>query len=850
MSISHLVPIRFPSCLCFFCVSGNDVHRFHGLPVGSFRSRLHLSEISSCSSHTRSNRVNEFKVNSRNKYRVNKILQFLRFHACPSTVCRSRMNTTDIRILDNSCNNGDVQLRMVEIPVTCYQVIGLRDQAEKDEIVKSVMALKSADIEEGYTKDVVASRQNFLMDVRDKLLFEPEYTGNVKDKIPPKSSLQIPWSWLPAALCLLQEVGEEKLVLDIGQEKLKNPDANPFVHDLLLCMALAECAIAKSGFEKNKISQGFEALARAQCLLRSKVSLGKVTLLSQIEESLEKLAPACTLEILGLPHTPENAERRLGAIAALRELLRQGLDVEATCQVQDWPSFLSQALLKLMAVEIVNLLHWDTLAFTRKNKTIESHNQRVVIDFNCFYLAWMAHLALGFSSKQTELINKAKTICECLKASDGIDLKFEEAFCLFLLGQVDEAEAIERLQKFELDTNNSSQNSALRKDQKDLPSAKQSLETWLKDDLLASFADTRDSSPSLVSFFARENRTSGNKQQKGAINTGPSLNPRPLHRVIASDHRTIDKPLSFGSSSRHLGPAVKKLAPLSNSEATLLEGGNVQENMKASNQFQRNLVVGAKPQNWFGTTDIVGKVSFLTALGCLLFATLKISAALKLGKMGRSPKLTMGKSGLHTNSSAWNMDSSLDHYSHQASAREQTISSKLNKLLSVLKISVPRYGMKVFSSQQSCSAASLSSSMASTWKIPMSLEEAEMLVKQWQTTKAEALGPGHEIHSMCEILDGQMLAQWQALADEAKGRSCFWKFVLLKLSITRAEISLDGNQGEIAEIEAVLEEAAELVDYSQPKNPNYYSTYRIQYILRRLDDGSWRIFEGDIIAAP
>jgi hypothetical protein len=44
------------------------------------------------------------------------------------------------------------------------------------------------------------------MDVRDKLLFEPEYVGNVRDKIPPKSSLRIPLAWLPGALCLLQEV--------------------------------------------------------------------------------------------------------------------------------------------------------------------------------------------------------------------------------------------------------------------------------------------------------------------------------------------------------------------------------------------------------------------------------------------------------------------------------------------------------------------------------------------------------------------------------------------------------------------------------------------------------------------
>lgn len=33
-------------------------------------------------------------------------------------------------------------------------------------------------------------------------------------------------------------------------------------------------------------------------------------------------------------------------------------------------------------------------------------------------------------------IDKAKTICECLIASEGTDLKLEENFCLFLLGQV------------------------------------------------------------------------------------------------------------------------------------------------------------------------------------------------------------------------------------------------------------------------------------------------------------------------------------------------------------------------------------------------------------------------------
>lgn len=364
---------------------------------------------------------------------------------------RAALKVTEPQGVENGQIGG-----LVEIPLTCYQLLGLSEKAEKDEVVKAVMDLKDSDIEIGYTEDAIFSRQHLLMDIRDKLLFEPEYAGNLKENVFPKSSLRILWAWLPGALSILQEVGEEKLVLDIGKAALEHSDVKPYVHDVLLSMALAECAIAKAVFEKNKVYEGFEALARAQYLLKSKVSLGSMPLLSQIEESLEELAPACTLELLSLPRTSKNAEKRRGAIAALRELLRQGLDVETSCRVQDWSCFLSQALNKLMAAEIVDLLSWENLAITRKNKKLlESQNQRVVIDFDCFYLAMAAHLALGFSSKQMDLISRAKTICESLIASEGVDLKLEEAILSFLLGQGGEAVAFQKLQQLEINGNSS-----------------------------------------------------------------------------------------------------------------------------------------------------------------------------------------------------------------------------------------------------------------------------------------------------------------------------------------------------------------------------------------------------------
>ncbi|KAJ6687633.1 PLASTID DIVISION PROTEIN CDP1 CHLOROPLASTIC-RELATED [Salix koriyanagi] len=87
--------------------------------------------------------------------------------------------TTDTRILHNAAaTTKATSTAAVEIPVTCYQLVGVPDKAEKDEIVRSVMQLKNAEVEEGYTMDAVISRQDLLMDVRDKLLFEPEYAGN------------------------------------------------------------------------------------------------------------------------------------------------------------------------------------------------------------------------------------------------------------------------------------------------------------------------------------------------------------------------------------------------------------------------------------------------------------------------------------------------------------------------------------------------------------------------------------------------------------------------------------------------------------------------------------------------
>ncbi|KAJ1273462.1 hypothetical protein BS78_06G282600 [Paspalum vaginatum] len=719
---------------------------------------------------------------------------------------------------------------MVEIPVTCYQILGVTEKAEKDEIVKAAMELKIAGVEDGYTAEVSTFRQALLVDVRDKLLFEQDYAGSVKEKVPPRSSLHIPWSWLPAALCVLQEVGEEKLVLEIGQAALRRPDSKPYAHDVLLAMALAECSIAKASFEKSKVSLGFEALARAQYLLRKKTSLEKMPLLEQIEESLEELAPACTLELLSLPQTPENSERRRGAIAALCELLRQGLDVESSCRVHDWPCFLGQALDKLLATEIVDLLSWDTLATTRKNKrSLESQSQRVVVDFNCFYVAMLAHLAFGFTSRQTELIKKAKTICECLVASESTDLKFEESLCSYLLGEETGAIVFEKLQQLQSNGSSNSRNYGLdkKKDNSDKVTANQSLELWLKDVVLSRFADTKDCPPSLDNFFGAPKRIRNTSKQKLGSPRPVLLSSLPSSST-SSCNRTSSEQTQRLSPKNHLGEAVKQLAP---TNLGLHSSMDRQVNGSGTTSVPLKRNPGSHPlrtlELWGVTGDIIGKLAYSAVLGFVVFGTLKLFRF----------QLRHEKYGNPSRESA----SVLSFYETPApegSFITSSVRKRFENLAKLLWLSDRIYSNR----EESDKKPAPNDITATVCKQKMDIQEAEALVKQWQDIKSEALGPEYQIDMLPEILDGSMLSKWQDLALLAKDQSCYWRFVLLNLNVVRAEIISDEvGVGEEAEIDAVLEEAAELVDESQPKKPSYYSTYQVQYILRRENDGSWKI---------
>jgi len=370
-----------------------------------------------------------------------------------------------------------------------------------------------------------------------------------------------------------------------------------------------------------------------------------------------------------------------------------------------------------------------------------------------------------------------------------------------------------------------------KKDSSDKVTVNQSLELWLKDVALSRFADTKDCLPSLANFFGAPKRILNTSKQKlGSPRLVLSSQPS---SSASSCNRTSGEQTPRLSPNSHLGEAVKQLAP---TNLGLHSSTDRQVNGSGTTSVPLKRNPGSHPlrtlELWGLTGDVMGKLGYSALLGFVVFGTLKLFR-FQFGYMKYANPSRESASTL-----------SLDEASApECSFITGSVRKHFEKLSKLLWLSDDR----VCPNSEERDKYPMPSDITAVHKQKMDLQEAEALVKQWQDIKSEALGPDYQIEMLPEILDGSMLSKWQDLALSAKDQSCYWRFVLLNLNVVRAEIILDEvGAGEAAEIDAVLEEAAELVDDSQPKKPSYYSTYEVQYILKRQNDGSWKICEAAV----
>ena len=115
-----------------------------------------------------------------------------------------------------------------------------------------------------------------------------------------------------------------------------------------------------------------------------------------------------------------------------------------------------------------------------------------------------------------------------------------------------------------------------------------------------------------VHFFSGEKR-SAKKKIKGAVETMPSVNHRPLSTSLATNRREFDESLPTSSSSRHLGLAINHLTDIQsldmvgkNSSESNISPPSVQ--MKRRLGVHHSTIVGIL----FSDKDIIGRIVFVT----------------------------------------------------------------------------------------------------------------------------------------------------------------------------------------------------------------------------------------------
>lgn len=251
------------------------------------------------------------------------------------------------------------------------------------------------------------------------------------------------------------------------------------------------------------------------------------------------------------------------------------------------------------------------------------------------------------------------------------------------------------------------------------------------------------------------------KGNKRGLQTASQISHRPLAPAITRDQRATDEPLPYGDTSRHLGSAVKQLAPPNLQAQLTVDKVNVgNASGMPSVQLKRNLGGGRKVwEIWLGLNSIVEKIIFVVSVGCVIFVSFKLmNMQLWRMKNGSGWWLNTPRT---TSSHSWKMDFPQDPSYRQPSNRRSGITEKLKKLL-------PKFTMQIDPQasglQNSFFAAGLSPSATAAYKTPMPIEEAETLIKKWQTIKAEALGPDHNIDGLFDVLDEPMLVQVSCIA--------------------------------------------------------------------------------------
>eukprot|EP00250_Pteridium_aquilinum_P019108 c24299_g1_i1 orf=67-2571(+) len=728
--------------------------------------------------------------------------------------------------------------RTITLPIDYYQVLGADTHFLADAVVRAYEARVNNLPAEGFSQDAIVARQEILSGACQTLA-DPDLRGEYNDSLVEDEAgtimVDVPFSKVPGALCLLQEAGEMEIVLQVGQNLLKERLIRTYQRDIILAMALAYVELSREAMAESPpaITQSCELLERSLKLLQEEGGSSLAPALQQqIDDTIQHLNPRCLLELLSLPldkeHECKRQEGKLGIQTILWTVGEGGSFTPIPGFTRD--EYMKEAFSHLTAAEQVAL-------FTATPSNIPAETSEV-------YAVAVAHIAEGFVTKKPHLVREADTLFLELQqanvtpshlsggfssADQRLEFAFERGMCALLLGEVDDCRAW-----LGLDDANSpyrdksitdfvATNSSSSEEADFLPGLCKLLESWLGEVIFPSFREIdevgvnlRDyfDDPSVLSYLEKMEKGGSPLAAAAAIAQLGAGAGAALFSVKASAMETLQKVFPIGKGKGgtkredNFGAATKAQPEFSSEQLTaqgLQDNSRLDTTLEGSSSPDRtssSLPGGSQPVGAAWGDGNMFKVS--GAVESQRNSPLKIAgASVLIGALvfGGWRIFVAGK-GL------WKSET--NHSSAQTTSSPGSVVSSL-----------PRMNVRKLDAQI-----------------------AEKLVRRWQAVKSQALGRDHTVENLSEVLDGAMLQSWIERAKDVQKNGWYWEYKLTNLNIDSVTISTDGRR---AMVEATLWEGASLYDEKKAKvSDSYQTSYTTRYELAIID-GGWKIISGTVL---
>ncbi|WP_414517947.1 IMS domain-containing protein [Nostoc sp. PCC 9305] len=654
--------------------------------------------------------------------------------------------------------------------------------------------------------------------------------------------IEISQDELVGALLILQELGEYELVLKLGRPYLVNKNgatsarkgnnlADEEIHesaehpDVVLTVALACLELGREQWQQGHYENAAISLETGQELLVREGLFSSVQ--AEIQADLYKLRPYRILELLALPQE-KTAERSQG-LELLQNLLedRGGIDGtnndDSGLNIDDFLRFIQQLRNHLTVAEQHKLFE----AQSKRNSAVAT------------YLAVYALIARGFAQRQPALIRQARQML--IRLGKRQDVHLEQSLCALLLGQTEEAtRVLELSQEYEA-------LAFIREKSQDSPDLLPGLclyaEQWLQHEVFPHFRDLANQQAFLKDYFANQQvqaylealPTDAETTNEWAV-INPQNFPQPQTNNSPFPKNSTRTPKQFNHSRTPDLDLPETPEHLNFSPPMWNSSGSVKSEVPAAERTSRGT-----NQNLNGSAK-------------------SATPAHNQKRRRRKPTPSNIRERVPDNRPHSRRPRRRRTFANTIEGKTRLVWRVFISLVSILVfwvLATTTFGWlkNLFFPTRSAPPSQLfvqinqppisippPNSPPQGLDGPLTDAAAEQIIRTWLSTKAEALGPNHEINNLEQILTGSALSQWRAIAQQARSDNRYRKYDHSVKVESVEKIDLFADR---AAVVATVKEATQLYENGQFKNSSN-DNLRVRYDLIR-QRGKWLIQSASVV---